>query len=139
MGKVNGEASAASMLFVLLCLSCEFSDDLKLSRRVARVLKRITRHKHHDVFIRYRQRPFGGFLVYVHIRHNIRNHAIISRETERDFVSYLDVLNELYLVPKRCVSIRAPYSDERREADRQRALSSRLQPPNRSICSKDET
>ena len=44
-----------------------------------------------------------------------------------------------YLVPKRCVSIREPYSDERREADRQRALSSRLQPPNRSICSKDET
>lgn len=44
-----------------------------------------------------------------------------------------------YLVPKRCVSIRAPYSDERREADRQRALLTRLQPPNRSVCSTDES
>lgn len=42
-----------------------------------------------------------------------------------------------YLVPKRCISVRAPYSDERREADRQRAKESCLQPPGRSVCPKE--
>ena len=42
-----------------------------------------------------------------------------------------------YTVPKRCICVRAPYSDERREADRQRAKERRLQPPGRSICSKE--
>jgi len=32
-------------------------------------------------------------------------------------------------VPKRCISIRAPYSEERREADRQRALKAQIRPP----------
>ena len=34
-----------------------------------------------------------------------------------------------YLVPNRCISIRAPYSEERREADRQRALATQIRPP----------
>lgn len=40
-----------------------------------------------------------------------------------------------YLVPKRCISIRAPYSEERREADRQRALEAQIRPPNREFRS----
>ena len=42
-----------------------------------------------------------------------------------------------YTVPKRCVTVRAPYSDERREADRQRTKERQLQPPGRSICSNE--
>lgn len=38
-----------------------------------------------------------------------------------------------YLVPKSCVSIREPYSDERRAADRERALSAGARPPTRGI------
>lgn len=34
-----------------------------------------------------------------------------------------------YLVPKACVTIRAPYSDSRRQADRQRALDAGRHPP----------
>ena len=34
-----------------------------------------------------------------------------------------------YLVPKSCVSIREPYSDERREAARRRAIEGRYTPP----------
>lgn len=34
-----------------------------------------------------------------------------------------------YLVPKNCVSIREPYSDERREAARQRAIEGHFTPP----------
>lgn len=36
-----------------------------------------------------------------------------------------------YLVPKSCVSIREPYSDERRAADRERALNANMRPPTR--------
>ena len=43
-----------------------------------------------------------------------------------------------YTVPKRCVSVREPYSDARREADRQRALSAQTKPPGRGIRSKSE-
>ncbi len=43
-----------------------------------------------------------------------------------------------YTVPKRCVSVREPYSDARREADRQRALSAQIKPPGRGIRSKSE-
>ena len=32
-----------------------------------------------------------------------------------------------------CISIRAPYSEERREADRQRALEAQIRPPNREF------
>jgi hypothetical protein len=38
-----------------------------------------------------------------------------------------------YLVPKSCVSIREPYSDERRAADRERALNAGARPPTRGI------
>lgn len=38
-----------------------------------------------------------------------------------------------YLVPKSCVSIREPYSDERRAADRERALNTGTRPPTRGI------
>lgn len=34
-----------------------------------------------------------------------------------------------YLVPKACVTIRAPYSDSRRQADRQHALDAGRHPP----------
>lgn len=34
-----------------------------------------------------------------------------------------------YIVPKRCVSIRAPYSEERRKADSERAKKAGLTPP----------
>jgi len=44
----------------------------------------------------------------------------------------------LYTVPKRCISVREPYSDERREADSQRAKSARIMPPRRSIRSISE-
>ena len=36
-----------------------------------------------------------------------------------------------YLVPKSCVSIREPYSDERRAADRERAINNGARPPAR--------
>ena len=41
-----------------------------------------------------------------------------------------------YLVPKRCISVREPYSDERRKADSIRAKTANLCPPDRSIRSK---
>ena len=41
-----------------------------------------------------------------------------------------------YLVPKRCVSVREPYSDRRREADSLRAKTAKIRPPDRSIRSK---
>jgi len=37
-----------------------------------------------------------------------------------------------YVVPKRCVSIREPYSEERRRADSERARNAGIAPPNRS-------
>lgn len=43
-----------------------------------------------------------------------------------------------YLVPKSCVSIREPYSDERRAADRERALNANVRPPARDKCPKTE-
>jgi hypothetical protein len=43
-----------------------------------------------------------------------------------------------FTVPKRCVSVREPYSDERRAADSKRAKKANIRPPNRSICSKSE-
>lgn len=36
-----------------------------------------------------------------------------------------------YTVPKRCVSIRAPYSEERRKADSERAKKAGIAPPRR--------
>nr|WP_243441837.1 immunoglobulin [Oscillibacter ruminantium] len=41
-----------------------------------------------------------------------------------------------YLIPKRCVSVREPYSDRRREADSLRAKTTKIRPPDRSIRSK---
>jgi hypothetical protein len=41
-----------------------------------------------------------------------------------------------YFVPKRCVSVREPYSDRRREADSLRAKTAKIRPPDRSIRSK---
>jgi len=41
-----------------------------------------------------------------------------------------------YTLPKRCVSVREPYSDGRRAADSQRAKEAKIRPPNRSVCSK---
>lgn len=43
-----------------------------------------------------------------------------------------------YLVPKRCISVREPYSDRRREADSLRAKATKIRPPGRSICSKNK-
>lgn len=43
-----------------------------------------------------------------------------------------------FIVPKRCVSVREPYSDARREADSIRAKSAQIQPPGRGIRSKSE-
>jgi len=43
-----------------------------------------------------------------------------------------------YLVPKRCVGVREPYSDERRRADSERAKKAGIAPPKRSVCSKNE-
>lgn len=43
-----------------------------------------------------------------------------------------------YLIPKRCVSVREPYSDRRREADSLRARTAKIRPPDRSIRSENE-
>jgi hypothetical protein len=43
-----------------------------------------------------------------------------------------------YLVPKRCVSVREPYSDQRRKADSIRAKTAKIRPPDRSIRSLNE-
>lgn len=43
-----------------------------------------------------------------------------------------------YLVPKRCVSVREPYSDQRRKTDSNRAKTAKIRPPDRSIRSKNE-
>lgn len=43
-----------------------------------------------------------------------------------------------YLVPKRCVSVREPYSDRRREADSLRAKTAKIRPPDRGIRSENE-
>jgi hypothetical protein len=40
-----------------------------------------------------------------------------------------------YTVPKRCVSIREPYSDARRAADSARAKKAGVLPPGRNVCS----
>lgn len=37
-----------------------------------------------------------------------------------------------YIVPKRCVGIRSPYSEERRKADSERARKAGIAPPGRS-------
>jgi hypothetical protein len=41
-----------------------------------------------------------------------------------------------YTVPKACVSVRVPYSDERRATDSKRAKSAGIRPPGRSVCPK---
>lgn len=43
-----------------------------------------------------------------------------------------------FTVPKRCVSVREPYSDARRQADSQRAKSAQIKPPGRGIRSNSE-
>lgn len=43
-----------------------------------------------------------------------------------------------YLVPKRCVSVREPYNDRRREADSIRAKTAKIRPPDRSIRSENK-
>lgn len=43
-----------------------------------------------------------------------------------------------FTVPKRCVSIREPYSDARRAADSRRAKDAQIRPPDRSIRSISE-
>lgn len=44
-----------------------------------------------------------------------------------------------YIVPKECVLVREPYSEERREAARQRALNNGSMPPARgSVTTKEE-
>ena len=40
-----------------------------------------------------------------------------------------------YIVPKRCVSVREPYSEERRKADSERAKQAGIAPPKRSVKS----
>jgi hypothetical protein len=44
-----------------------------------------------------------------------------------------------FIVPKQCVSIREPYSDARRAADSSRAKKANARPPDRTICSKNES
>lgn len=43
-----------------------------------------------------------------------------------------------FTVPKRCVSVREPYSDARRAADSKRAIDANIKPPDRGIRSKSE-
>ncbi|MBQ6999742.1 MAG: immunoglobulin [Oscillospiraceae bacterium] len=43
-----------------------------------------------------------------------------------------------FLVPKRCVQIREPYSEQRRAAARERALASGCRPPKREAAAKTE-
>lgn len=43
-----------------------------------------------------------------------------------------------YLVPKRCISVREPYNDQRRKADSIRAKTAKIRPPDRSISSKNK-
>ena len=43
-----------------------------------------------------------------------------------------------YLVPKRCVQIREPYSEQRRAAARERALAGGYRPPQREAAIKTE-
>ena len=43
-----------------------------------------------------------------------------------------------YKVPKRCVSIRAPYSEERRKADSERAKKAGIAPPGKKAKSVSE-
>ena len=43
-----------------------------------------------------------------------------------------------YLIPKRCICIREPYSDARRKADSERAKKVGTIPPSRTKCSKSE-
>lgn len=38
-----------------------------------------------------------------------------------------------YIVPKRCVSVREPYSEARRKADSERAKKAGIAPPGRSV------
>lgn len=43
-----------------------------------------------------------------------------------------------YIVPKGCVSVREPYSDQRRKAASERAKIAGYKPPTRSVCSKSK-
>ena len=43
-----------------------------------------------------------------------------------------------YIVPKRCVSVRSPYSEERRKADSERAKKAGIAPPGRRAKSRTE-
>jgi hypothetical protein len=43
-----------------------------------------------------------------------------------------------FIVPKRCISVREPYSDARRQADSERAKSAQIKPPSRGKRSKSE-
>ena len=46
--------------------------------------------------------------------------------------------NRTFIVPKRCVSIREPYSEARRKADSERAKAAGRKPPGRSASAKTE-
>lgn len=41
-----------------------------------------------------------------------------------------------YIVPKRCISVREPYSEQRRAAARERAITGGFTPPKRNTVSK---
>ena len=43
-----------------------------------------------------------------------------------------------FIVPKRCVSVREPYSEQRREAERERAKAGGYLPPRRDLDPKTE-
>lgn len=60
----------------------------------------------------------------------------LSRMAEKypDQVSRKD--ERSYLLPKRCISVREPYSEQRRAAARERAITGGFTPPERNSVSK---
>lgn len=70
--------------------------------------------------------------VYTHNR-KLRRKLLQVAEQQPNKVIVLkqDERSAEFLIPKSCISVRVPYSEERRKADSQRERAAHMRPPNR--------
>lgn len=65
----------------------------------------------------------------------------MAKESPKDcsFIERNSCGGETYRISKKLVQIRKPYSEERRQKDRERALAQHRRPPNRAVSQKMNT
>lgn len=91
---------------------------------------KLTRYEKETV-INYNQAE-GTACVYTHDPKLLRRLAQLASVHPQAFIlTDQEEKSASYLVPKSCITIRAPYSEERRRADSERAKAAHLRPPNR--------